>query len=571
MLDSEVATIDAPDENGNEGQSVQPVENDAYATVYLQGGLGNQLFQLFAAMAYAKRHGKPLRLEKIEQSGGFVQRPVYWETFLSALNTDYFNPTVTVEKIHPEPSFTYTELPKLDVPVKFHGYFQSELYFADQYPSIVQELRVLEQRFAIARHLTPTDGPTASLHFRLGDYKRLPYHHPVLGFDYYVNAVETVISRVPDLTTVLYFFDPSDTEDTLTVNQTVTRLQERFPTIVWTPVPSGLHDYEELLLMSACDHHIIANSSFSWWGAYLNPSTTKLVCYPDKWFGPALGQLSTATLFPPTWVSVSTPAPKLAPDHLIRQGTDPSWSTVDLRQTKIVILHTKNRTDRAQHVQCQLDSKGLRYTFHHSTPDQVHYVGCCKGFMSLYERHLLDCEHKCKFEPILVLENDISTTNAYVPLIPIPNGADAIYLGISKYGLHPVIDDMSNLMNYDPVPSHEGLIRVKNMLSAHAVLITSTRFLLYCLRAAVIGATQSLPPDVFIARNMGEYNVYALKEPLFYQDAVVGGQEAPTLINVNTLNRAPFLYMTKLKFEALREDVDQNYEWHGDDRETTVA
>jgi len=56
--------------------------------------------------------------------------------------------------------------------------------------------------------------------------------------------------------------------------------------------------------MSCCDHNIIANSTFSWWGAYFNNNKEKIVCYPDKWFGPKNANLNTKDLFPENWICV---------------------------------------------------------------------------------------------------------------------------------------------------------------------------------------------------------------------------------------------------------------------------
>ena len=65
-------------------------------------------------------------------------------------------------------------------------------------------------------------------------------------------------------------------------------------------------DWAQMLLMSGCDHNIIANSSFSWWSAYLNQNKNKVVCYPDKWFGPAMGNKIMGDLFPANWNRVTT-------------------------------------------------------------------------------------------------------------------------------------------------------------------------------------------------------------------------------------------------------------------------
>jgi hypothetical protein len=69
-------------------------------------------------------------------------------------------------------------------------------------------------------------------------------------------------------------------------------------------VPDMFEDWKQLLLMSVCDHNIIANSTFSWWGAYFNQNPGKMVCYPSAWFGPALNH-DTRDLFPAGWVKIN--------------------------------------------------------------------------------------------------------------------------------------------------------------------------------------------------------------------------------------------------------------------------
>ncbi len=64
-------------------------------------------------------------------------------------------------------------------------------------------------------------------------------------------------------------------------------------------------DWEQLLLMSGCNDHIISNSTYSWWAAYINPSPQKIVCYPNIWFGHKLQHKTTIDLFPPTWTCIN--------------------------------------------------------------------------------------------------------------------------------------------------------------------------------------------------------------------------------------------------------------------------
>jgi hypothetical protein len=80
-----------------------------------------------------------------------------------------------------------------------------------------------------------------------------------------------------------------------------------YPSYTFVSVPSlgvPLEDWEELLCMSCCDHHIISNSTFSWWGAYVNPSIEKMVCYPLSWFGTStLSHKQTKDICPMSWSS----------------------------------------------------------------------------------------------------------------------------------------------------------------------------------------------------------------------------------------------------------------------------
>ena len=78
-------------------------------------------------------------------------------------------------------------------------------------------------------------------------------------------------------------------------------LHKKFENIQFKKATDQLDDWEQLLLMSCCKHNIIANSSFSWWGAYFNDNNDKIVCYPSIWFGPKLADKDTSDLFPNKW------------------------------------------------------------------------------------------------------------------------------------------------------------------------------------------------------------------------------------------------------------------------------
>jgi hypothetical protein len=144
------------------------------------------------------------------------------------------------------------------------------------------------------------------MHFRLGDYKYKQEYHPVMPKEYYEKALTTILSNIKTNSAirVLYFCEEEDNEY---VNQMIHYLKAKTTqyTVEFVKVDDKIEDWKQLLLMSCCNSHIIANSSYSWWGAYLCPDKSKQVCYPSKWFGAGMGNVVVDDLFPSTWEKIS--------------------------------------------------------------------------------------------------------------------------------------------------------------------------------------------------------------------------------------------------------------------------
>jgi hypothetical protein len=145
---------------------------------------------------------------------------------------------------------------------------------------------------------------TISMHFRIGDYKKAQHYHPILPYEYYRKSIAHIVSESTDsydgigpVYTILYFCENQDIDD---VDIIVNRLKTDYPTIVFTKASNKISDWGQMLTMSNCQHNIIANSSFSWWGAYFNNNKQKIVCYPSIWFGEIAGN-NTSDLCPPEW------------------------------------------------------------------------------------------------------------------------------------------------------------------------------------------------------------------------------------------------------------------------------
>ena len=105
-----------------------------------------------------------------------------------------------------------------------------------------------------------------------------------------------------DTFTILIFFEEVDLKQIIIKTKI---FKKRFKNINFIKINTNIEDWEQMLIMSNCAHHIIANSSFSWWGAYFNLNKNKIVLYPDIWFGKKLNH-DTSDLCHPSWNKISS-------------------------------------------------------------------------------------------------------------------------------------------------------------------------------------------------------------------------------------------------------------------------
>jgi hypothetical protein len=182
--------------------------------------------------------------------------------------------------LHQPPTFAfYPEFFEQPDPTYLGGMFQSEKFF-------LPIAAVVRQHFSFRYPATPTvahwaerirSGPSAFVHFRRGDYARnaaFASEMGVVGPDYYRRAVERLRAEHPEVT--LYVF--SDDIDA------VEREFQPGGRVEFVRATTHANSFDKVRLMSLCDHAIISNSTFAWWGAWLNPSPAKLVITPQPWF-----------------------------------------------------------------------------------------------------------------------------------------------------------------------------------------------------------------------------------------------------------------------------------------------
>jgi len=280
------------------------------------GGLGNQLFQLCTCISYGIENQKQIILSKdkldyISPHDNTSNRPVYWDNFLSNMNKYIADKEDVLWKrfdlLYREEA-EYTIIPYSDRNIILFGYFQSYRYFEHIKNDIPALLKLNHYKNIVQLKFNFNTSVYISLHFRIGDYTKAGSDtHPILPLQYYINALNYTIGQITNddsiynNITVLCF---GEKQDIIQINKNICLLKINFPNITFKLCELELEDYEEMILMSCCNHNIIANSTFSWWGAYLNRNTSKIVTYPKVWFGKNI-KTSTVDLFPTDWHCVS--------------------------------------------------------------------------------------------------------------------------------------------------------------------------------------------------------------------------------------------------------------------------
>jgi hypothetical protein len=177
-----------------------------------------------------------------------------------------------------------------------HGYFQSESYFADHDPQIRRELRVTtppDAQNAEWLDRIQNDPLAVSVHLRRGDYvavAKAGHTHGTCDAAYYSRAIAYLCDRVITPRAYVFSDDPEWVRAHLHLDVEMEVVSHNGP---------NAH-FEDLRLMSACRHHIIANSTFSWWGAWLDARRDKTVIAPQRWF--ATDRLVNPDILPSDWV-----------------------------------------------------------------------------------------------------------------------------------------------------------------------------------------------------------------------------------------------------------------------------
>lgn len=238
------------------------------------GYLGNQMFQYAALKNIANNINTDYIIPE-KNTGKFSQQLTNAFILNDSVKygmTDFKQ--VEEKQFHYDSEFIQSMTDNIDI----KGYFQSEKYFKNIEKEIKNDFKFKET------YLIPTQ-KYVSLHVRRGDYNLLPKHHPVCTIEYYKNAMNLFPNS--------HFVIISDDIEWCKKQEIFTNCE------FW----EGMDNVHDLYIMTKAEHNIIANSSFSWWGAWLNEKHDKIVVAPKKWFGEDVKH-NTNDLLPSEWIII---------------------------------------------------------------------------------------------------------------------------------------------------------------------------------------------------------------------------------------------------------------------------
>jgi hypothetical protein len=244
-----------------------------YVFPTMMGGLGNRLFQFSTAYSYSKKTGKDIIISVQHYQDNPHSKMDYLETIFQKIKKKN---KVSVHNVISEPShkcISYFDLPKQEGNIHIFGYFQCEKYFRE-YRSELKDLFMLPK---LDESKTPKN-QSLFMHVRRGDYTNLKIHGGYNYHFYYKNALDLLSQKFKDFEEINIYVFSNDLNWCKEWD-----LLKEYPNFTFHFL--DLNELETLKFMSLCDKGgICANSSFSWWGAYLNDFVGKTVIFPNQWF-----------------------------------------------------------------------------------------------------------------------------------------------------------------------------------------------------------------------------------------------------------------------------------------------
>jgi len=246
------------------------------------GRFGNQLFQFASTIGIGKKLGYDVKFPIENITNGLTHNTADGKPFISKLDiTECFNIDELFFANNIRPSYFNSErffnfddeMFKINDNTSINGYFQSEKYFEHCKDEIFNILEIKPEILITAKQQIPeVNNELVSIHIRRSDYLVLGNYHSLNGVDYVNSAIEELGGQ-NNYHFIICSDDVNWCESIWGNNKNFTIIKDNSP-------------YVDFTILSLCHHHIISNSSFSWWSSYLSKNKNKKIIAPSNWFGP---------------------------------------------------------------------------------------------------------------------------------------------------------------------------------------------------------------------------------------------------------------------------------------------
>jgi hypothetical protein len=252
------------------------------------GGLGNQLFQISKALSEGFENDIDVKFKKESFIPMEGNQPSKYENniFRNIKFGDHDDNILQINEL----SWSYHDIGVFYYkPVKYYGYFQSSKNFKSQREKIKSCFSPTEEFIEKIKNLYPKifQKGSVSIHVRRGDYLSISNILPVIDKSY-IDESLNILGEYSHL--FIFSNDKEWVKNNLNYDNST--------------VVEGLEDYEEMWAISLCNHNIMSNSSFSWWGSYLNTNEDKKITVPSIWFGPN-GEKNYQDIYEDGWIKIN--------------------------------------------------------------------------------------------------------------------------------------------------------------------------------------------------------------------------------------------------------------------------
>lgn len=268
--------------------------------IRLSGRFGNYLFQIAAGASLAKQYNTEFKVVVApdKEAISTVSNESMWR-YISSFKETIFHEIVFIHEaptdipLYSWRDFPYKEIPYSGKDLMIDGYFQSYKYINEELMRALYAIpKNIKEKLEL-KYGKILKEPFTCIHVRRGDYCQLPHRFSICSMSYFKKAVRLIGKD--------HLF--------VIISDDLKWCRRHFKGKNFIFADKNNSMLEDFYLQSLATNNIISNSSFSWWGAWLNPNPNKKVYYPIPWFGPHYSHYDTSTLCPDTWFALPNRTP----------------------------------------------------------------------------------------------------------------------------------------------------------------------------------------------------------------------------------------------------------------------